>query len=648
MVKKKTKTKGWGFSSSSQSLHSYLKEFSKYIVKQQWSNAEQKLEELEQRFSLQPEILECWLILADQIKNWKTCQKKAEQFISINPDDPDAYLTLAGICMKNVYPVLAVQALNKFCEKFPNHSRIPEANSKISQLQTIVSQLLKDQGLEEKQGLEIGALLEQSRFLFETGQHTQAHQSLEKLLKLAPNLSPALNNLSIILCQNGDLTEGITLSKKVLEQDPQNIHATANLIRLYILSGQIELAEQSLKQLKELKSEMPDHWSKKAEALSFYGDNSGLIELGQEAESSEMCQDLMGIFWHYVAVAHGNLGQDTKARKLWEQSLKISPDFECARENLENIKLPVGKRNTPWALDLQDWLPSTLIKDLKQMVVSDSENNNKGKSIINKIMKNYPQIVSLIPILLKRGSPLAREFALHICTATKTPELLSALKEFAFSQEGTDQQRFEAIQAINKEGLIPSGPVKIWIKGKQEEILLMGIEINDNPTIPHSKKVRQLGQDAVATLKQGHGEKAESILLQALKLEPSAPDLKFNLAGAYMLQGRGGDANELVRKIHEEHPDYAFATIALAQHHLENNEISEAENLLQPLLYRKQFNYMEFSKFCEIQIKLAMKKKTPETANSWLGIWKEIGDEDNPSLEYWCNRLQKKSSWFIK
>jgi hypothetical protein len=43
-----------------------------------------------------------------------------------------------------------------------------------------------------------------------------------------------------------------------------------------------------------------------------------------------------------------------------------------------------------------------------------------------------------------------------------------------------------------------------------------------------------------------------------------------------------------------------------------------------------------------------MKKKTPETANSWLGIWKEIGDEDDPSLEYWCNRLQKKSSWLIK
>ncbi len=68
--------------------------------------------------------------------------------------------------------------------------------------------------------------------------------------------------------------------------------------------------------------------------------------------------------------------------------------------------------------------------------------------------------------------------------------------------------------------------------------------------------------------------------------------------------------------------------------------------MVTPLLNKKQFNYQEFCKLCETQIELAVKKKTPEAALSWLNMWKQLADEDDPNLDYWCNRLEKKSSWF--
>lgn len=287
-----------------------------------------------------------------------------------------------------------------------------------------------------------------------------------------------------------------------------------------------------------------------------------------------------------------NLGQEKKARQLWEKSLKIAPGFEYARQNLDNIKLPIHERDTPWAFDLNEWFDSKIKEDITQMVgQSETENGKRSQSIAKEIIKKNPHIIALIPILLQRGSPLGRQFAIYMAILTKKTELVAALKEFALGREGSDQKRLEVAQKLNQEGLIPSGNIKMWIKGEQQELLLMGMEINDEPTVTHSKKVKQLGQRAVIYLKTGESEEAESILIKALKLEPYAPDLKLNLANAYMLQHREEEAEDLLHEIHEESPDYAFATILLARRYISNKELEKAEEMLMPLLKKKKFNY---------------------------------------------------------
>ncbi len=649
MAQKKTRKKAWGFGSDSQTLDKCLKEFERYIVKKQWSKAQKTVEQLEKRFSSKKQVLECWLTLAYAKGDWKTYQQKATEYIFKHPDEPDAYLTLSSVCLKNTYPLLALEALQNFCKKFPNHPEIPEANQKIETIQTIVPELLKDYGLEGQQALEIGTLSERGRFLFESNQYPEASKILEQLIDLAPKFPPALNNLSLIRCFEGDLTEAIALAKQVLECDRNNFQALGNLVRFYVLSGETKLAKKYLDELKALDNTVSDICLKKAESLALFGDWASLVELGKETESSDTAEELPALFWHCIAVGYANLGQEKKARQLWEKSLKIAPGFEYARQNLDNIKLPIGEQDTPWAFDISEWFDSKIKEDITQMISqSETENDNKYQSIAKGIIKNNPHIIALIPILLQRGSPLGRQFAISIAILTKKPELVAALKEFALGREGSDRERLEVAQKLNQEGLIPSGNIKMWIKGEQKELLLMGMEINDEPTVTHSKKVKQLGQRAVMCLKMGDAEEAESILMKALKLEPSASDLKMNLANAYMLQEREEEAYDLLHKIHEESPDYAFAAISLARHCIENKELEKAEEMLTPLLKKKKFNYQEFCQLCEAQIELVVKKKTPEAALSWLNMWKQLADEYDPNLDYWCNRLEKKSSWFLK
>ena len=544
---------------------------------------------------------------------------------------------------------MALEALQNFCQKFPTHPEIPEANEQIETIQKMVPQLLKDYGIEGQQTLEIATLSERGRFLFESHQYPKASKIFEDLIDLAPTFPPAFNNLSLIRCFEGDLTGAIVLAKQVLQSESNNFQALGNLVRFNVLSGEIELAQKYLDELKALDNIVSDVLLKKAESLALFGDWSSLVELEKEAKSSDMAEELPALFWHCTAVGYANLGQDTKARQLWEKSLKTAPGFEYARQNLDNLKLPIGERDTPWAFDINEWFNSKIKEDIKRVIdQSETGNDKKYQSLAKAIIKNNPNLIALIPILLQRGSPLARQFAIYIATLTKKPELVKALKEFAFGREGCDKERIKVAQNLNQEGLIPSGNVKMWINGEQTELLLMGMEINDEPTVTHSKKVQKLGQKAVLCIKSGDAEEAESILMEALKLEPSAPDLKMNLANAYLLQDREEEAYDLLHKIHEESPDYAFAAISLAQLYIENKELEKAEEMLIPLLKKKKFNYQEFCRLCEAQIELSVKKKTPEAALSWLNMWKQLADEDDPNLDYWCNRLEKKSSWFLK
>jgi hypothetical protein len=91
-----------------------------------------------------------------------------------------------------------------------------------------------------------------------------------------------------------------------------------------------------------------------------------------------------------------------------------------------------------------------------------------------RYLREHPEIAPLVPLLLDRGDPTARELALHVALAARTPELLAALWDFALGQRGPDAMRNRAAQAASEAGLLPAGPVRLWLDGKWREVLLMG------------------------------------------------------------------------------------------------------------------------------------------------------------------------------
>ena len=228
----------------------------------------------------------------------------------------------------------------------------------------------------------------------------------------------------------------------------------------------------------------------------------------------------------------------------------------------------------------------------------------------------------------------------------KTPAMLEALRDFALGDCGPDEMRYKAAQAVSDAGLLPSGKARMWLKGKWQEVLFLGIEIYNEPNLIHQPQVEDLLLDALDNLREDNPEEAESLLKQALVIEPNAPDLMFNLASAYQQQRRFQEFEDLIRLIHQNHPDYGFARLGLAKLHIDHKEYKAAEELLKPMLQFKRLHFQEFVFLCQTQVELCLAQKEFDGARSWLSMWEKI-DPDEPDLVYWKRRLQqpKRLRW---
>ncbi|HEY9598856.1 MAG TPA: tetratricopeptide repeat protein, partial [Cyanophyceae cyanobacterium] len=541
----------------------------------------------------------------------------------------------------NYRPILALRTFQQALERWPHHPKVDDINKTIAELQPAKAKIIEEIGLSEKDSLELATLHETSQTCIEQGEYAQGRQALEHLLQIRPDSIPDLNNLSLICFLESDLEGAIATAQRTLDLDPNNIHALSNLIRYRCLSGQFEEAKQLAEQIKTVASDHPDSWVKKAEALSYLGDDQGILDVFQAASQLDS-EEINPLLYHLAGVAAMRLGQDKQARQYWQQALKLDRRFELSQENLADSQNLIGQRHAPWAFNLNSWITPQAFRDLSILVEGDrAQDKSFSQESAQRYLQQHPEVAALIPILLDRGDLQGRQLALSLAIMANTPEMQLVLRDFALSQRGPDPMRTQAAQVVSQSGLFPPGLVRMWLEGEWRDIMLLGFELHDEPSRNHSPQVEKLSQEAVIAFKQGKAEKSQQLLKQALKLEPDASDLLYNLAGTYERQGHPEEAFEMIRQLHEKDPDYLFARTGLAQIHISNGELEEAEALLQPLASRKRFHYSEFDAFCSAQIDLYLAQKNSNAARSWLDMW-AMTNPDTPAIDYWRSRLDKK------
>jgi tetratricopeptide (TPR) repeat protein len=613
------------------------------MIRKKWREAYQVLENLRQTYPTNVDVLTHLVNVCLELNDIPGYTQACERLLKVDPRNSDAAYGLAGGYLSCMHPLLALQAFHHALDRFPNHEKAKEARTFVAELEANMEEELKGMGLAGEEGRAIALLHEQGQAYLERGAYAQARQVEEEVLRLKPDFMSAFNNLCLIHYAEGDMDGAIAIAQQVLEQQPDNIHALSNLVRFYYLKGEREQAQQYGERLKTSQTEGWDRWTKKVEGLSYLGDDAGILEIYEQAKDADDLNITSALFHHLVAVAMERSGQSKQAKEAWKRALKRSPGFNLAQANLDDLQQPVGQRHAPWAFSLNSWINQNDVEELLAIIKSNTNaDDEKLSQATQDYLNDKPYVARLIPVLLDRGDPVGREFAVRLAGFVNTPETLAALRDFALSQSGPDALRHQAAIKASEAGLLPSETIRMWLQGEWREISLIAYEFYDEPPHKHPRKVQNWLRDALSLLRQRNvkaAEQAEKLLKQALDVEPDAPDLLNNLAAAYEVQGRSEESQALVRQIVDQYPDYVYARASLAKLNILNGDLEAAEALLKPLLSCKRFHVDDFGVFSSAYIQLLMAKHQPDAAKAWLHMWEQVNPAQ-PELLYWQTQLK--------
>jgi tetratricopeptide (TPR) repeat protein len=599
------------------------------------------LELLNRRFPNRQDILAALYNECIFMNDVRGVLRTAAKLIRFDPDDPDLTFSLAGAYMGTERPAMALRTFRRFIERWPESEQADYARDTISKLELLMNEYLSDFIVTGEDALEICEMHEQSQVLTDIGEFDEAREMINQILQRHPNFISSMNNLSLIAMIDGKLEEAIETAGRVLAQDENNYNALANIVRFLVLCGRMEEARSYADRLKAIDLQTIEIWVKKAEAFTFLGDDAAVLDVLREFEQAKVMRPPANAapILHLAAVATMRSGNEDEAKRLWEGALEIAPGFDLARENLDDLRKPVGERHAPWPFGINEWIRHKTIDELIEKIGRAASGSEKEIDRIGqRFYQEHPEMKILIPILFERGDPAGREFAVRLTAFANSPETLAALRDFALSQHGPDQLRIQASQTAVKFGVLDPGLNRMWINGEWNDILLMGWEIHGEPLVKIHPRVRRLVESAIAAIHQGDGVEGERLIRQALEIEPDSPMILNNLGKAYEIQGRLDEAEELAHQIHDRYPDYLFGRTNLAMFLIANGELDEAEELLNPLFQRKRMHFTEYAAIAAAEIELALARRNRKAARSWFEMWEQV-DPDNPNLERFRSRV---------
>jgi hypothetical protein len=97
------------------------------------------------------------------------------------------------------------------------------------------------------------------------------------------------------------------------------------------------------------------------------------------------------------------------------------------------------------------------------------------------------------------------------------------------------------------------------------------------------------------------------------------------------MQGRNAEAEAIIRELYARNPDYLFARVGLARLDIRDGNLDAAEELLKPLLMRRQIHISEATALFSAQVDLLIARGLLDAARSWLAMWANIAP-DHPEV----------------
>jgi tetratricopeptide (TPR) repeat protein len=566
------------------------------------------------------------------------------------------YYNLALTYPKLGFPVLAYLTLqkvspSKLVEVLGRLSLISECNSLKQACEEQVRLNAQENNLSFAEYLKIAEPFERGRWALQKGEYPSAGNYLNKVLEFDPTNIPAHNNLTLIYFLQNDFEKAIAQSRYVLDKlEPDNVHALANLVRLYVAQGELNKGRVLLPKLRELANRAtPAHLVKIAESFAFYEDDQTVYDLlvplmTAPEQLSQLDRPALLQIGTLGIVASANLGKYSQALKIWERLRPPEPTLLLLRtiNALENNDSGPRKAERFFYFDPQ--LVNPVLFEQFTTLVAGLAGEADEATLFAKLQPFIRQSGEFVLEVMAYTLWLAQELPLVsqllvLLTSGNLPGGVEVVRRFAFTRAGDDFLRIAALRALVESGHVGEDePVTIWLGIRQRRGTVADhfatfdrlVEQNFKESPQDFSEIASLMNEALELGRRDKLDESMEIYRQVIAIRPDFPQAYFNMGAILANRYETAEAYKLTEQALALDPAYLHARIGLANLKIRRNQLKEAVQDYAALEREKDsFNLGELKAFLRGKLEIADWQRDNAAALAACREWLELEPENH-------------------
>ena len=326
-------------------------------------------------------------------KQYAAAMDRAQKLIDVDPKQASPWVFKAKIYL----------AQQDFTRAEADLLKAIELDPKLAPAYTLLAQLYVASNRQEQAIEKLNALTETNKNVLALMQLAGIHEQLknfaaagdayEKLLAVAPNFGPALNNLAVLYAEHlGQPDKGYELAKRAREVGPKEPHVADTL-------GWI---------------------------LFKKGDYGNALQLLQEGAGN--MSDRPEVQFH-LGMAHYMMGEEEPARLALQKAAdadKDFPDKDEARRRLALLALPVGTANAAARTELENYLRE---RPNDPVALSRLAQLQQRQGAVDEAVKTYEKVLADYPLFAPATRQLAMLYGQRLTDEPKAYELVTKARQ---------------------------------------------------------------------------------------------------------------------------------------------------------------------------------------------------------------------------
>jgi tetratricopeptide (TPR) repeat protein len=270
--------------------------------------------------------------------------------------------------------------------------------------------------------------------------------------------------------------------------------------------------------------------------------------------------------------------------------------------------------------------------ELAQILVAAADNERKSAAQFKRFATRYPPLVVMAEKAIWEEGKI--EFGLLLLRYIASPTAHAALRRFAGSQAGSEEDRMSALLALQLSGgATPGEKFRLWLGGEWNEIELRNLTIilrRDPPF--HNAKARKLVEQSSAAVSERRWADVVTLMRQLIDLEPRAYEALNNLAAALDKLGDAEGSRAALEQALAIRPQYLHARVNLAIK-TADQDAEAAAAYLEPLQKQTEFTTEEFALYQYGLARVAFVRGEYSAARSILHMGLSVDPDYEPALD---------------